>query len=198
MQDKELHQSISIQRIRQGDHSEFERLFRSCYKRLCIYAGNIVGNHLDAEEIVCNMFVRLWERREQLQIRTSVESYIVSAVYHDSLNHLKHVAVEERYLEKVQYRLKHLDLLNPETSETPLTDILTKELSEEIEKAIQTLPPQCREVFVLHKMDGLSYEEVAEQLHVTINTVRTQITRAMKKLRVALAPFRPSPSVGSP
>ncbi|MDR3267494.1 MAG: RNA polymerase sigma-70 factor [Tannerella sp.] len=182
-------QNISIGKIKDGDAGEFERMFHLYYKRLCIYAETITGNSLEAEEIVCNMFVRLWEKRAQLNIRTSVESYIVSSVHHDSLNYLKHVKVEEKYWEAAQYQLQHADLLSPESYETPLTAILTKELSDHIEKAIQTLPPQCREIFILHKMDGLSYEEVARKLGVSINTVRTQITRAMKKMRASLSRF---------
>jgi RNA polymerase sigma-70 factor (ECF subfamily) len=189
MRTDRLNLPVSVERIRQGDVNEYERLFRSCYKRLCIYAENIIRNRVEAEEIVCNLFVRIWEKREQLSVRGSMESYIVSAVHHEAVNYLKHAEVEERYREKVRYQLKHLDLLNPEGADTPLTDMLDKELYELIEKAIQTLPRQCREVFVLHMMDGLSYEDVAVKLDVSINTVRTQITRAMKKMRYALSPF---------
>jgi RNA polymerase sigma-70 factor (ECF subfamily) len=189
MQNSRLNQHVSVEKIRQGDVCEFEQLFQTYYKRLCIYAGNIIGDSFDAEEIVCSMFARMWEKREQLHIHTSVEAYIVSSVYHDAINYLKHAEIEERYREKAQYQVKHLDLLNPEGYDTPLTDILAKELSEQIEKAIRSLPPQCREVFILHKLDGLSYDEVAEKLNVTVNTVRTQITRAMKKMKTALSPF---------
>jgi RNA polymerase sigma-70 factor (ECF subfamily) len=189
MQANELNLPISAERIRQGDVGEYERFFRSCYRRLCIYAEHIIGNSMEAEEIVCNLFVRIWEKREQLPVRTSMESYIVSAVHHEAVNYLKHAEVEERYREKVQYQLKYLDLLNPEGADTPLTDMLEKEMNELIDKAVQTLPQQCREVFVLHMMDGLSYEEVAVKLNVTVNTVRTQITRGMKKMRCALSPF---------
>ncbi|MDR1675442.1 MAG: RNA polymerase sigma-70 factor [Tannerella sp.] len=189
MQVNKLNLPVSAEQIRQGDVGEYERLFRSCYKRLCIYAEHIIGNRMDAEEIVCDLFVRIWERREQLPVRVSLESYMVSSVHHEAVNYLKHAEVEERYREKVQYQLKHLDLLNPEGVDTPLTDMIEKEMYELLEKAIQTLPQQCREVFVLHMMDELSYEEIAVKLNVTINTVRTQITRAMKKMRNALAPF---------
>ncbi|MDR2775603.1 MAG: RNA polymerase sigma-70 factor [Tannerella sp.] len=189
-----IEQHISVEKIKRGDTREFERLFRAHYKHLCIYAENIIGNGLDAEDIVCSMFVRLWEKREQLQIHTAIESYIVSAVRHDALNFLKHAEVEERYREKTEYRLTHMDLLNPENANTPLSDIIEKELNERIEKALQTLPAQCRKIFTLHKMDGLSYQEVADKLNISINTVRTQLTRAMKRMRVALKDLDPSDS----
>ncbi|MDR1381612.1 MAG: RNA polymerase sigma-70 factor [Tannerella sp.] len=189
MQNKGLDERISVEKIKQGDADEFERMFRLYYKRMCIYAENIVEDPLEAEEIVCNMFVRLWEKREQMNIRVSLEPYIVSSVHNAALNFLKHREIEERYREKVQYRLKYMDLLNPESFDTPLTDMLDRELYEQIEKALATLPPQCREVFVSHMMDGLSYDDVAKKLNVSINTVRTQITRAMKKMRTALAAY---------
>jgi RNA polymerase sigma-70 factor (ECF subfamily) len=186
-------QHISAEKIKEGNIREFERLFRAHYRRLCIYAEHIAGNEFDAEDIVCAMFARLWEKREQLQIHTAVESYIVSAVRHDALNYLKHAEVEERYRAKAEYRLTYVDLLNPEEDAcTPLSDILEKERNEQIENALRTLPPQCREIFTLHKIDGLSCQEVADKLNVSINTVRTQLTRAMKKLRVALTPFHKS------
>ncbi|MDR2120409.1 MAG: RNA polymerase sigma-70 factor [Tannerella sp.] len=191
MQNNGLEPRISVEKIKQGDADEFERMFRLYYKRMCIYAENIIEDCLEAEEIVCNMFVRLWEKREQLNIRVSLESYIVSSVHNAALNYLKHLEIENRYREKVRYRLKHIDLLNPEGLDTPLTDMLDRELYEQIEKAIAALPPQCREVFVSHMMYELSYEEVAEKLNISINTVRTQITRAMKKMRAALAAYDP-------
>jgi RNA polymerase sigma-70 factor (ECF subfamily) len=180
-------QHISIEKIKRGDTREFERLFRSCYKYLCIYAENITGDALEAEDIVSSTLAGLWEKRGQLQIHTTIESYIMSAVRHKALNYLKHAEVEERYRAKVKYRLAHTDLLNPEEdAHTPLSDILENELNEQIENALQTLPPQCREVLTLHKIDGLSYQEVAGRLNISINTVRTQLTRAMKKMRIAL------------
>jgi RNA polymerase sigma-70 factor (ECF subfamily) len=187
-----VEQHISVEKIKQGDTREFERLFRTHYKRLCIYAENISGNALDAEDIVCSMFGRLWEKRKQLQIHTTIESYIASAVRHDALNYLKHAEVEERYRTKIEYQLTHMDLLNPENVHTPLSDIMEKELNEQIENVLRTLPVQCREIFTLHKIDGLSYQEVADKLTVSINTVRTQLTRAMKKMRAALKTLDPS------
>ena len=85
-----VEQHISVEKIKQGDTREFERLFCTHYKCLCIYTENIAGNAPDAEDIVCSMFGRLWEKRKQLQIRTTIESYIASAVRHDALNYLRH------------------------------------------------------------------------------------------------------------
>jgi RNA polymerase sigma-70 factor (ECF subfamily) len=80
-------------------------------------------------------------------------------------------------------------LLFSEDSYNPLAIVIAKEINESIEKAIATLPPQCRKVFLLNKYDGLSYNEIAQKLDISINTVRTQITRAMKKMRSSLSQY---------
>lgn len=180
---------ISIDKIKQGDTGVFEHLFHTYYTRLCVYAEGITGNEIAAEEIVGDMFVKLWERREQLSIRTSVESYLTASVHHQSVNYLKHLAVEEKYRQAVQYRLDNMDMLYP--GDDPLAPLITEEITKEIERAIEELPPQCREIFCLNKFEELSYDEIAEKLGVSINTVRTQIVRAMRKLRVSLAHYLP-------
>jgi RNA polymerase sigma-70 factor (ECF subfamily) len=185
-------QSISIEKIRLSDVQDLEMLFRSSYNYLCVYAENITGDALQAEDIVSNLFVKLWEKREQLHIHTTFGAYLTSAVRNEALNYLKHAEVKKRYHATTEYQLMHVDLLNPSSAaDTPLSDLLEKELKEQIETALRTLPPQCREIFTLHKIDDLSYQEVADQLNISINTVRTQLMRAMKKMRFALKGFMP-------
>ncbi|MDR1937582.1 MAG: RNA polymerase sigma-70 factor [Tannerellaceae bacterium] len=180
-------QHISIGKIQSGDIGEFERLFHLYYKRMCIYSESMIRNSREAEDIVCNIFARLWENREELNIKTSLEAYLVSTIHHHSINYLKHIRIEDKYWEEAQYRLKHSDMLFPEDSSNPLTVVITNEVNESIEKSIASLPPQCREVFLLNKYDGLSYNEIAQKLDISINTVRTQITRAMRKMRDSLS-----------
>lgn len=180
---------ISIDKIKQGDIGVFEHLFHTYYMRLCVYSEGITGNEIAAEEIVGDMFLKLWERREQLNIRTSVESYLTASVHHQSVNYLKHLVVEEKYRQSVLYQLDNMDLLYPNND--PLAPLITEETTREIERAIEELPAQCREIFRLNKFEELSYDEIAEKLGVSINTVRTQIVRAMRKLRISLAHYLP-------
>jgi RNA polymerase sigma-70 factor (ECF subfamily) len=184
-----LTQIISVEKIRGGDIGEFERLFHSYYKQLCAYSAQITKNDLEAEDITSNMFAKLWEKREELDIKTSVESYMYSAVYRQSLNYLKHIQVEEQYWDVAQYQLKNIDLLSAEDSYNPLTAIITKETGENIKKAINSLPPQCRQIFIFNKIEELSYNEIAEKLDISINTVRTQLTRAIHKMRDNLSRY---------
>lgn len=182
-------QLISIEKIKQGDVGVFQQLFHTYYARLCVYAERITGNDIAAEEIVSDMFLKLWEKREQLNIKSSVESYLISAVHHQSVNYLKHVKVEEKYWEAAQYQLRNIDLLNPYDASNPLSPLITEEITREIESAIDALPPQCREILRLNKFEELSYDEIAERLGVSVNTVRTQIVRAMRKLQISLGKY---------
>jgi RNA polymerase sigma-70 factor (ECF subfamily) len=150
---------------------------------MCTYSESIIKNSLDAEDIVCNIFAILWENHEELNIKTSLEGYLVATIHHHSINYLKHIQIEDKYCKNVQYRLKDRDIMFNEDLSNPLTVVITNEISESIEKSIASLPPQCREVFLLNKYDGLSYGEIALKLNVSINTVRTQIMRAMRKMK---------------
>lgn len=182
-------QHISAGKIQNGDIGEFERLFHLYYKRMCTYSESIIKNSLDAEDIVCNIFAILWENREELNIKTSFEAYLVATIHHHSINYLKHIQIEDKYWKNVQCRLKNVDILFLEDLSNPLTAIITNEISESIDKSIASLPPQCREVFLLNKYDGLSYGEIALKLNISINTVRTQIMRAMRKMRDNLSHY---------
>ncbi|MDR0844606.1 MAG: RNA polymerase sigma-70 factor [Tannerella sp.] len=182
-------QVISVEKIKAGDTGEFERLFRSYYKQLCAYSSMIIKNDQEAEDIVSSMFAKLWEKHGELDIKTSVESYMYSAVHRQSLNYLKHIQVEEQYWEEAQYQMKNDDLLSGEDSNNPLSDIIAKETNENIERAMNKLPPQCRQVFVLNKLEGLSYNEIAEELNISINTVRTQLTRGIHKMKKSLSKY---------
>ncbi len=182
-------QPISIKKIKQGDTGAFQQLFHTYYSRLCIYAENITGNDIAAEEVVSGMFLKLWEKREQLDIKSSVESYLVAAIYRQSINYLRHMKVEGKYRETAQYRLRNIDLLSPYDTSNPLTLLISEEITKDIQQAIDALPPQCREVLCLNKFENLSYDEIAVRLGVSVNTVRTQIVRAMRKLKVSLKQY---------
>ncbi len=186
-----MSRSVSIEKIKQGDKSAFESLFHAYYPRLCVYAENITKSEIASEEIVSNMFVKLWEKRGELNITTSVESYLVSSIHNQSLNYLKHAKVQEKYRKTAQYQLKNMDLLWPEDTPNPLATLITEEVIRDIEQAVDDLPAQCREIFRLNKFEDLSYDEIAGRLGISVNTVRTQIVRAMRKMKTNLGHYLP-------
>lgn len=172
--------------IAQGDKKAFEQLFRDWYVRLCVYAESIVHDRDQAEDLVQSIFCMLWEKREKVDIRESVKSYLYRSVYNSALNTLKHERVRLAFFEFIR---KH------ETEEENKAEaFFDKEeqsaVLKEIHRIIEDLPDQCREIFLLSRFSGKKSVEIAGELNISIRTVETQLYRAMKRLREELAHLR--------
>ena len=178
--------NITVKELNNGNEKTFEQMFKTYYRTLCFYTEGIVGEKEAAEEIVSDFFLKLWENRENLSITVSLQAYLYKGVYNNCLKHLEHIKVWLKYREDAQYRIDNSDLFQAQDDNNPLSLLISRETVAEIERAIHALPAQCKEVFELVRMEDLTYQEVAEKLGVSINTVRTQITRAMTKLRETL------------
>ncbi len=177
-----------IERLKAGDEEAFEYLYRQYFARLYHYACNLLNNRVGAEEAVCDVFAGIWEKRLQLSIDHSVKSYLFRSVYHHCLNQIRQLQVENKYkLYFLQYWSENPD----EFSEYPFEKLLEKELELKIEEALASLPDQCREMFLLSRDEGLTHAEIALRYGVSVNTVHTQIARALKKLKEALQQYLP-------
>lgn len=163
--------------IREGNTVAFQHVFDSCYEALCEYACTLLRDPAEAEDIVQSIFIKLWEKRETLEIRQSVRSYLFKAVYNQCLNQIEHRAVKIRHRALSQ-------LEQSDASSEP--DVFPEELSERIRLAVETLPPQCRKIFIMSRYDGLRYPEISSQLNISVNTIQNQICKALKFLRQEL------------
>lgn len=177
--------NIAVKGLKNGNIESFEWIFKTYYRSLCFYAEGMIGEKEAAEDIVSNFFLKLWENRETLHI-TSLQAYLYKGVHNNTLKYLERIKVLHKYCEHAMYMINNSDLFQSQIDQQPLLLMISQETVTEIENAINTLPEQCKEVFSLARLDGLSYQEVADQLGISINTVRTQITRAMTKLRESL------------
>jgi RNA polymerase sigma-70 factor, ECF subfamily len=166
-------------RIRNSDTGEFEALFRSSYVSLVRYARTIVRDQDTAEEIVQDLFYRLWHDREKLKIESSLNGYLFRAVHNRCLHFIEHTKVIERHAEQMAYSQQ-------EETETP-SDILSyKELQEKIARIIERLPERCGQIFAMSRFEGLKYNEIAERLSVSVKTVEANMGRALKEFRKEL------------
>lgn len=182
---------LLISRLRQGDVVVFEQLFKSNYRNLCIYAEELVKEKAAAEEIVGDFFLKFWENRSAVNIHTSLKAYLFTSIYHNCLSYLEHLKVLDKYRDYARYMLDNKDLWKPVSANYPLANLISQEVVGEIERSIADLPDQCREVFQMSRFDELSYEEIAQKLEISINTVRTQMSRALQKLRISLKEYLP-------
>jgi RNA polymerase sigma-70 factor, ECF subfamily len=176
--------------IKKGDQKSFEFLFKSYYSNLCKYARNIVHNESTAEDLVMDIFVRIWESPEKLVITSSVSGYLYQCVHNHCINYLtrKHKQFSELNAETIE---KLNSLLPQSTSTDPLIGINIVELSKRIEQSIDHLPVECRKIFILSRTEELSHKEIASLLGISENTVKVQIYRALIKLHVLLKEFLP-------
>jgi len=163
------------------DREAFSELFHRYYSLLCAFAFQRLGDEAKTEEIVQGLFVRIWEKRGQLQIRKSVKSYLFRALQNELVNLAEHRKVEQKYLET----LRKENSAEADNQELPEIGLMQK-----IEEAIENLPPRRREIFRLSREAGLSYREIAEKCEISVKTVEAQMGLALRQLRDALKDYR--------
>lgn len=170
--------------IKQGNEGVFEQTFRKYYQSLCNYANGILKDLDEAEEIVQNLFMGIWEKKDDLEINISLKSYLYRAVHNHCLNKIKHLKVREEYQ---NYSTAFYDSSVEAVHQT----VIKNELEEKIKDAIEKLPEQCKIIFRMSRFDELKYNEIAEQLDISPKTVENQIGKALKILRNELAEYLP-------
>lgn len=171
-------------RLNRDNEAAFEKIFKQHFKGLHSYASTLVRDDVMAEEIVQNIFCRLWEKEEQINITESVAGYLYRSVYHEGLNYLKHLKVRETYR---AYAMEQEKSVNNVSNQLELT-----ELEERLEKALNELPEKCRTIFQMSRFESLRYQEIADRLELPIKTVENQMGKALKLLRIKLADFLPA------
>ena len=168
--------------MQHGDLKAYGVLFRRYYPILCAYATKFVELK-DAEEIVQDVMLWLWENRETQTFETSLSQYLFKTVYHRAINQIVRHQSQQRadtlFYENMQEMLQDTDFYQLE------------ELQRRIREAVDALPPAYREAFVMHRFDNKSYKEIAEILQVSPKTVDYRIQQALKQLRITLKDYLP-------
>jgi RNA polymerase sigma-70 factor (ECF subfamily) len=175
-----------INGLKEGDKSAFSFLFKMYYTPLCTYASTIIKLPNLAEEVVQESFIKIWENRQQIRIDSSLRAYFYRCIHNNCLNYIKNLNVNQRRTDIVTKEITyHAELATLNFSEEILDKIVSDELEIFFDKIIDELPGQCKEIFCLSRYEQLTYPEIAEKLQISVNTVKTQISRALDKLRDA-------------
>jgi RNA polymerase sigma-70 factor (ECF subfamily) len=167
-------------RIGKGDIEQFESLFRSSYVSLVKYAGTLIKDQDTAEEIVQELFVRLWQEKEKIKIESSLNGYLFRSVHNRCLHYIEHLKVVERHAEEISNT-------SPDTSEDPSEILHYKELQVRIAGILEKLPERCGMIFCMSRFEGLKYSEIARKLSVSVKTVEASMGKALKEFRKELA-----------
>jgi RNA polymerase sigma-70 factor (ECF subfamily) len=168
-------------RVRDGDREAFEQLFHLHFVPLCRFAGSLVRDSGTAEDLVQDTMVALWMSRERLPVADSPRAYLYRAVRNRALNAIRHDRVVQRFE-------SHVDPTEPTTAAGGDDEMAGRDAVDAAARAIDLLPPRCREIFLLSREANLSYADIAKTLEISVKTVETQMGRALKKLRDAVAP----------
>ena len=173
-----------VRRIRAGDERALEVVFRSHYSGMASFVQRFVRSSDLAEELVQDVFLKLWSKREQLAEIETLRTYLFRAARNTALNYLRRVKLERRWAEE-----------QGTESEPPATfaaddETVEQEVAAAVKQAIDRLPPRCREIFLMSRDGGLTYAEIARSLDISVKTVETQMGRALKSLRASLHHFR--------
>jgi len=177
-----------IQGILSKDKSAFDTLFKSYYGKLVFIANSILYDKQLSEEAVQDVFVKLWKTAPNLTFETSLGAYLTKMTHNRCIDYLranerriKTVSIEDR---EIQAKLHELGNLSFED------ELFSDSLEIALKQTMERLPPQCKQIFILNRFDGYSPKEISEQLQISVSTVKTQITRALQKLRDALSRYQ--------
>ncbi|SMO55026.1 RNA polymerase sigma-70 factor, ECF subfamily [Saccharicrinis carchari] len=172
-----------ITKISQGDERVFKEIFEDFYPKLVGVAMKYINNMMVSEDIVAEVFTKVWEKRAQITEIGSFESYLYTSVRNAVFNHVRNTKRKEDHHEKI------LSNLSEQTFEETVVE---ENVHHRLYKAIENLPEQGRKVFELSVINNWKEKEIAEDLNISVNTVKTHKKRALKSLRDQLGRWEDS------
>lgn len=169
-----------IKRLRKGKEKAYRYLFSEYYDWLCNYVFSLCNDRSLAEDIVQDAIVALWEKRKVIIITTSLKNYLFKTCHNQFLQHVRSQKIKFDALDKIRW-----DVI----SEAALEDDLYDFRMEKLNRLIDRLPPQCKEIFVQNKLEKKKYREIALEMGISVKTVENQMSKALHFLRANATTF---------
>jgi len=172
--------------INNGDKKIFNSVFKKYYHGLYSFAKDYLRSHEAAQEIIQEIFLHLWENHNKLQIKISLKAYLYRSVHNRCMNYIRdNLSISHHNIQidqlKIQYDLSFIEL-----PDKVFELSFSEQLEHELEAAIESLPEQCKRIFCLNRFENLMYPEIADQLNISLSTVKTQMARAMAALHLKM------------
>ena len=168
---------VFVEKLKNGDNNAYTLLMNDYYKNLCGYANLFTKDPSKSEDIVQNIFVKIWIYRKKIDPNISIKKYLYKSVYNEFIDQYRKnksvISLEEKYLKVIDTIIDYNSL-----------DI--EKLMMNVNREIDKLPEKCKQVFILNKKEGLTHNEIAEYLQISTKTVESHITRAFKILNQKL------------
>jgi RNA polymerase sigma-70 factor (ECF subfamily) len=173
---------ILFDQIRSGDQRALELLFSIYFPRLNDFARNVIRDDVLSQDIVQEIFVKVWEKRAEIE-SINLEAFLFRLVRNRCIDYIKHLKVVNNRMQEIQLSSKYEELYRIDFVGNEPYVLIEQELKFKIENTIQHLPERCREVFILSRMKGLKNKEIAEMLNINIKNVERHLSRAMQSFR---------------
>lgn len=170
-----------LKSIRQGDIKSYEFIFRLHYEPLLSYSITITKSEADSEEVIQELFYKLWRDRKKINIKHSISAYLYQSVFHNSLQIIKRGKLTESY---IQYSLNQ-----PRQDIDPVEILKYEELNRAFFELMEELPERQRLIFKMNRIQGLKYKEIADELSISLKTVESNITKALQYFRENLRDY---------
>lgn len=181
--EKKETEQLLIAELRRGSKKAFAEIFTRYYKDLVLFGGNIINDKNKVEDIVQSVFLKLWNMRGELQIHASLKSYLLKAVQNECFNAIKRSRIIQ--IDSTEDISVHDYLLHHDTEHY----VLFSELEQHLKSAVDKLPENCRNVFILGKIKGMKYSEISDQLLISERTVELWMSKALTLMRIYLKEF---------
>jgi RNA polymerase sigma-70 factor (family 1) len=178
---KQLPDELLIARLKKGDHEAFAEIYARYAGKLAGFAGSKLYSLDDAKDILHDMFVNLWENRTEISVTSNLQSYLFTIVRRRIIDKIRKNVTREQYALMMQSLADSYD-----NSESRLE---TRELQKHIERLLGHIPPRVKEIYLLSRNEGLSNREIADKLNLSEQTVKNQLSAALKHLRKSLTGF---------
>ena len=169
-------EKLLVERLQNGSFEAFEMIYNFYFKLLFLFSRKYLRNETEAEEIVQQVFLKIWEKRKMINPDLSFKAYLFKIILNDIYNHIR----KKRY-EKLtnDIYLESASVFNESTQEL----ILYRDFKEKLDKLIRNLPEKRREIFILSRKRGLSNSDIADELNLSVRTVENQLHRALRYLK---------------
>lgn len=176
---------IRLLALKQGDEKVFESVFREFYGPLCVHARRYLIDPEVAEEVVQDMFFKMWERRDSLVITTSLTAYLFKSVTNHALNHIKYQGHVRKYEEYVGFRV------DDQKSVSAHDALVHADLEKQLVRLMRSMPEKRRMIFEMSRLEGLRYQDIASKLGISLKTVEIQMSKALEFMREKLRDYLP-------
>ena len=184
-------EELIIEKLKQGDQKAFKHIFDRHYVLLCRFANQILNDASLAEEIVDDAIFYLWEHREEIEITHSIRAYLIRAVRNRCINEINSLSHRTELNFSTYISSENIEFLDTifMDEDHPLGALIEHELEDELIRCIESLPEECRRVFKKSRFEQKKYEEIAEELNISVNTVKYHIKNALSYLNSHLSDY---------